>query len=138
MGVTKEVFDNKVKVFVYGTLKKGFPNHWLMKDINAKFIGENKSSLRKYSLFNYGHIPFLSYAHHPDETPFKILGEVYEVEYRHLASLDAFESGYTRDIIHLEDSSMAFVYLCRSRFKSNRIMPDNNKDYLEWTVRRSE
>lgn len=139
MRIPQEVKDNLVHVFVYGTLKRGFPNHWLMEDIGASFVKKNRSSLRKYSLRNWGHIPFLSYAKHPDETPFKIAGEVYEVKYSDLGRLDLFESGYTRETIHLEDSTTAFVYIHQSQNpRANRILSDNGSDTVEWHVRRPE
>ncbi|XP_017768517.1 PREDICTED: gamma-glutamylaminecyclotransferase C isoform X2 [Nicrophorus vespilloides] len=80
------------KVFVYGTLKRGEPNHECFskcKDGYHKFLCEAET-VEKYPLiigtrFN---IPFL--LHNPGKG-FNVMGEVYEVDERVLADLDELE-----------------------------------------------
>lgn len=83
---------NNMKIFVYGTLKKGQPNHEFLMDKEkgtAQFICQAKT-IEKYPLlvatsFN---LPFL--LNLPDVGN-RIVGEVYEVDSTMLSSLDEFE-----------------------------------------------
>jgi len=70
-------------VFVYGTLKKGFGNHYLLKD--AKFLGKARTE-KKYKMTANG-IPFVS----KKEAISHIIGEVYEVGDEILRKLDFLE-----------------------------------------------
>ncbi|XP_050296741.1 putative gamma-glutamylcyclotransferase CG2811 isoform X2 [Anthonomus grandis grandis] len=80
------------KVFVYGTLKKGEPNHqWFTKTAGAhhKFL-YNAQTIEQFPLIiaTQFNIPFLLHApgkgHH-------VQGEVYEVDNQVLADLDILE-----------------------------------------------
>lgn len=73
----------KFKVFVYGTLKKGFGNNYLLRD--SKFIGE-ATTVEKYALYISG-IPFVT----KDEKISHIQGEVFEVTKETLLKLDSLE-----------------------------------------------
>ncbi|KAL2088001.1 hypothetical protein ACEWY4_016829 [Coilia grayii] len=93
-------------VFVYGTLKRGQPNHSRMLDHTnggASFCGRG-STIDKYPLVIAGHgnIPFLlnipEQGHH-------IQGEVYFVDGQMLAFLDQFEcvpDMYQRTLVKLK------------------------------------
>ncbi len=70
-------------VFVYGTLKKGFGNHYLLE--NSKFIGRAKTK-EKYKMTANG-IPFVS----KSKAVSHIIGEVYEVDDETLEKLDFLE-----------------------------------------------
>lgn len=79
-------------VFVYGTLKKGQPNHdWLNKPENgySKFIA-NGSTTEKYPLIiaTRYNIPFLL---NSPGTGYNVLGEVYEIDEKMLSKLDELE-----------------------------------------------
>ncbi|XP_054257624.1 putative gamma-glutamylcyclotransferase CG2811, partial [Macrosteles quadrilineatus] len=88
------------KVFVYGTLKRGEPNHhWLTKPENgtAKFVGEGRTAV-KYPLViaSRYNIPFLLDV---PGTGNNIQGEVYEIDDKMLSNLDILEdypTYYTR------------------------------------------
>ena len=75
-------------VFTYGTLKKGFHNHYLLED--SKFIGEAVTK-NKYGLYPSvcGSFPFAL----KSKNDIEIIGEVYDVDNYTLARLDALE-GY--------------------------------------------
>ncbi|KAM3857024.1 gamma-glutamylaminecyclotransferase B-like [Diretmus argenteus] len=80
-------------IFVYGTLKKGQPNHYRMFD-QAKGKAEFLSSARtveRYPLVIAGkyNIPFLLNV--PGQGQ-RVRGEIYRVDERMLEFLDAFES----------------------------------------------
>ncbi|XP_044265086.1 putative gamma-glutamylcyclotransferase CG2811 isoform X1 [Tribolium madens] len=79
------------KVFVYGTLKRGEPNHnWFEKDSGYyKLISEAKT-VEKYPLIigTKYNIPFL--LHSPGNGT-NVRGEVYEVDDKVFANLDTLE-----------------------------------------------
>lgn len=114
-------------VFVYGTLKKGLSNSYVMK--NAKFIGLGITK-EEYQLYKL-RFPCLF------ETinGFQVRGEVYEVDDKLLAGLDYFEGVpdlyYRKEIeVFIEGIglSKAFVYF------SNEPIPQNQipiKEYYE-------
>jgi gamma-glutamylcyclotransferase (GGCT)/AIG2-like uncharacterized protein YtfP len=69
------------RVFVYGTLKRGFPNHGTLR--GAKFLGVDVVEGR---LHDFGFYPGL------DNTPgLAVHGEVFEVDAEILARLDRLE-----------------------------------------------
>ncbi|XP_077284226.1 putative gamma-glutamylcyclotransferase CG2811 isoform X2 [Arctopsyche grandis] len=90
------------RVFVYGTLKTGEPNHhWLTSKNNgySKFLG-NAHTIEKYPLIiaTKYNIPFLLYSPGNGDI---IKGEVYEVDEAMLANLDVLEDHpnyYIRDL----------------------------------------
>ena len=107
-------------VFVYGTLKKDFPNHQrYMKP--ARFIGTYQT-VEKYPLVLFGdrYVPGMlnspGQGHHVE-------GEVYEMDYECLAQIDFLEGlhetdGYRRQMIAVKsikrgksDRIQAHVYL---------------------------
>ena len=64
-----------VKVFVYGTLKRGGSNHDVMIRAGGKFLCEAKTAaLRKLIVT---HLPFLCDAHAPDG--YQVEGEIFEI-----------------------------------------------------------
>lgn len=95
-----------IKVFVYGTLKNGQPNHhWLTTPSNgyAKFLclGRTIEKLPLVIGTRYN-IPFLlnriNFGH-------RISGEIYEVDEQSFANLDILEDypkWYGRDIMEIE------------------------------------
>ena len=81
-------------VFVYGTLKKGYYNHYFLKD--SKFIDEAITK-EKYALY------FLKYPYVIKNAKIsQIYGEVYEVDDTTLIDLDFLEGHpnfYRRELI---------------------------------------
>jgi gamma-glutamylaminecyclotransferase len=72
------------KVFVYGTLKKGWGNNRLMVEGNAKFLGP-AVTMDSFKLYGMG-VPFMRPG--GDDV---VAGEVYEVDDATLARLDRLE-----------------------------------------------
>lgn len=74
------------KVFVYGSLKKGFHNHYFLE--NSKLLG--KGILKGATLYDMG----ISYpCMKIDKSDNVIYGEVYEVDFETLCAIDYLE-GY--------------------------------------------
>ncbi|XP_076284916.1 putative gamma-glutamylcyclotransferase CG2811 isoform X2 [Lasioglossum baleicum] len=79
------------RVFVYGTLKRGEPNHSLISEVNgySKFLGLGRTAV-PYPLViaTRYNIPFLlkkpGFGHH-------VIGEVYDVDTKMLSKLDELE-----------------------------------------------
>ncbi|XP_011407415.1 PREDICTED: gamma-glutamylaminecyclotransferase C-like [Amphimedon queenslandica] len=107
MASTAEVSSKKHRIFVYGTLKKGLRNHYLMKDKNngeAVFISEARLS-HPYPLIaemigdkmaeeigiNNQVVPFLLPKMPPDRPDNIVVGELYEVDSSMCAVLDKLE-----------------------------------------------
>uniref|UniRef100_A0A0L8GR56 Gamma-glutamylcyclotransferase family protein n=2 Tax=Octopus bimaculoides TaxID=37653 RepID=A0A0L8GR56_OCTBM len=104
------------RVFVYGTLKRGQPNHFLIENVTnglAKFIGDATTALR-YPLViaSQYNIPFL--------LPFEgkgnfISGEVYDVDGKMLTRLDELEQHpdvYKREKISVISNGNSFMSWC--------------------------
>jgi len=96
----------KVRVFVYGSLKKGFGNHpyHLSK---ANMIGEAET-LPQYSLFSLGSFPGVIKG-----GVTSVQGELYEVDREELRSLDQLEGHpgfYQREVIDTSEGE-AWIYL---------------------------
>lgn len=98
-------------VFVYGTLKKGFSNHWYLE--NSKYLGIGKT-IPKYQMYpskNY-FFPFLL----KSEPNNNIVGEIYEVDEKTLIDLNILEDFpkmYLRELIEikLENNEIIKAYI---------------------------
>lgn len=78
-----------MKVFVYGTLKRGHRNHYLLE--NSKFIGAGQTR-RLFRMFDCGFPVLRTYSDRPSPYNAKVRGEVYEVDEQTLRRLDQLES----------------------------------------------
>jgi len=74
-----------MKLFVYGTLRSGFNNHRVMKEIGATFVASAKTA-KKYALYARG-IPYVT----DKEEVSEIVGEIYSVTEQAMERLDRFE-----------------------------------------------
>lgn len=95
-------------VFVYGTLKRDFHNHRLLKDGKAKFLGEDRAPG-----VVYGPFPFAQPRSGWEMDDAWIKGEVYSVDDACLLRLDRLEghpNGYTRTRVTLESGRAADIY----------------------------
>jgi len=74
-----------IKVFTYGTLKKGYGNHFrLLRD--SRFVG-NAVTRGRYTMLDAGFPVLLS-----NPAGFPVMGEVYEVDRETTMRLDRLES----------------------------------------------
>ena len=104
-----------VKVFVYGTLKRGGSNHDVMVRAGGRFLCEAKTAELRKLIVTY--LPFLCDGHAPDG--YQVEGEIYEIpDARGLEIIDTLEgngSFYQRrldDFIELDSPNehTAWVY----------------------------
>ena len=113
---------NKHLVFVYGTLRSGYHNHFLVSNgasgtsKNIK-IGKGKTK-NKYALYEHG-IPYLV----EDEKTSKVTGELYMVDISTLQNLDLLEGHpkwYRRKLIKVlvgETEHLAWTYFNKKQGK---------------------
>lgn len=91
-----------MKLFVYGTLQRGFGNHRRLAD--AQFISSG-TSVKPYVLFNCGFPMAVPFTEAQDTHPLlPITGEVFEVTEKQLNSCDQLEGHprwYKRDTIQI-------------------------------------
>jgi gamma-glutamylcyclotransferase (GGCT)/AIG2-like uncharacterized protein YtfP len=76
-------------VFVYGSLRKGFGNHALLKEPSTKFIGP--ATIRAKLFTQHWGWPFIIFS---QSNKNHVVGEIYEVNYTTFQRLDALE-GYS-------------------------------------------
>ena len=104
------------RVFVYGTLKKGFHNAYLLQD--SEFFGD-AVTVPTYSMISVG-FPIIM----ADENGKQVSGEIYTVDDETLARLDQLEkegSAYDRKLIDVTSPlaggerppGKAFIYVGR-------------------------
>lgn len=95
-----------IKVFVYGSLRKGYGNHdRLMK--KAQFLREAETK-PEYTLVSLGAFPAMI------KGTTAIKGELYSVGLQTLAQLDILEGHpdfYKRTVIKLSDETDCFTYI---------------------------
>lgn len=93
------------RVFVYGSLKKGYINNYLLE--NQKFVGPVKTE-PGYTIYD-ANFPLLY-----QEGDESVEGEMYLVNEDCLYLLDKLENHpnlYRREIIRLDDGTEAFAYI---------------------------
>lgn len=93
------------RVFVYGSLKRGFRHHDQMA--GARFLGEARTA-RRYTLVVAGDYPALV-----DGGATAVAGELFAVDDPLLAALDAFEEVpelYVRAPLELEGGERVLAY----------------------------
>ncbi len=120
-----------MKIFVYGSLMRGFPNHHLIEEGNAQFLGVHESEEKLYMVgLRSGAYPYLiDEAVHPSCQPTTIKGEVYEVSYDLIQRLDAFEGHpyhYTRQTLIVHNGNrfqpvIAYTYMIINEFMKAEI-----------------
>ena len=98
-------------VFVYGSLKRGFGNHrvYLQDTKGTVFLGGHKTKQQVFLMESLGAFPAVC-----DKGFYKIEGELYKVTGHTLSRLDHLESNgrfYQRELIELEDGTIAWMYL---------------------------
>lgn len=109
------------KVFLYGTLKRGFRNHRRFEDILRNFLGDAVTA-KKYVIAYDGVLPYLI----PGNMAVK--GQLFQVEEQHIRDLDRLElgSGYSKklDMVRLIDrldTCQAFLYVAEEGWRADRV-----------------
>lgn len=86
--MANEAEGGKPRVFVYGSLKKGYGNHYLLTQGGAVYLGEQVIT-GEYRLIDFGWYPGL--VRLDGGEPVDVHGEVYEVSTETLAAMDLLE-----------------------------------------------
>jgi len=77
------------KIFVYGTLKRGFRNHFMMNSPSSVYLGTGRTAAAfPLVTFTDRHVPYLLDVPGVGK---QIEGELYLCDERHLQALDDFE-----------------------------------------------
>tara|TARA_R110002012_G_scaffold319064_1_gene538643 strand:- start:1981 stop:2565 length:585 start_codon:yes stop_codon:yes gene_type:complete len=111
-----------MKVFVYGTLKKGGKNHFFLK--KSKFV--RYETLKQHSIYDINHGFPLMFKTHDDA---KVYGEIYEIDSDTLIKIDSLESE-GRFYERVNDSKLDYEYyvtMDRDKFESNHYKLDRVK-----------
>jgi len=78
--------DESIRLFVYGTLKRGHIRHELLH--LASYLGQG-TTVQPYRLLDCGGYPGL--VEGSEEHAYRVVGEVYEIPASELSGLDAYE-----------------------------------------------
>ena len=100
--------SKRVRVFVYGSLMRGFYNHHLLDD--RDFVREAQTEAR-FELYSLGAFPAMV-----EGGATAIHGEVYEIDAATLGRLDRLEGHpnfYERKQILLSDGGLVWAYLLK-------------------------
>lgn len=98
------------RIFVYGTLKRGFHAHGLMQNAPAAFLREATTAPR-FQLYDIGAFPGLV---EDESLEGGVKGELFEVPEAALKDLDRYECVsrglFRRGEVELEDGSKSLAY----------------------------
>ena len=116
---------SRTQVFVYGTLRRGEQNHYLLEARKPLRVGRTEA---RFTLVSLGPYPAMIEG---GETA--VLGEVYDVDPLTLAALDELEDHptfYQRRPIRLDDGGEVLAYLLPpEQARGRRTIPSG--DWLE-------
>lgn len=96
------------KLFVYGSLKRGFGNHHFLEE--SKFVSKITTKISSFRMFSLGGFPGVSLQ--PNGR--KIIGELYEIDDNTLQRIDYLEGNgnfYNRRLIKLDNGDTAWMYI---------------------------
>lgn len=111
------------KVFVYGSLKKGFQNHSLLKE--SKFIGN--AEISGYKMYNLGYFPGIV----ESDAKNIVKGEIYKIDKNVETRLDYLEGIphlYRKEYINTE-FGVCIVYVYNRDVSMDEIINSG-----EWTI----
>jgi len=122
----------EIYIFIYGSLKKGFDNHDILKD--AKYISKAET-IRSFAMFEEtsGNYPYLLKEENKGYS--KIKGELYKI-YRKdiLKNIDSFEGApnyYKREKIKIKTKKE--VKVAETYFFTKNVIPSDQEPISEWT-----
>jgi len=100
-----------MRVFVYGTLKRGFGNNYFLS--NSEFISTG-FTIEKFVMFNVG-FPIVTYpTNKTDKFKGNITGELYEISDKDIIEIDDLEGHphwYKRIKTKISDGKLAWIYV---------------------------
>lgn len=100
-------------LFVYGTLKKGFPRHRVLQ--NARYIGIAKT-VPEYGMYAFRGFPALVDKNMAN-FPSYVFGELYEVDDQTIAEVDVIEGVdsnlFKRALVNLDSITMSNLPTCQ-------------------------
>jgi gamma-glutamylaminecyclotransferase len=135
---TSKTPSDKVRVFVYGSLKQGQGNHLLLERSDAKYLGRDTIT-GAFTMVSFGGFPAV--CHDSSVVGDKVVGEVYEVDQDTFLTLDALEGHprwYKREKYTTDNlKARAWIYLQpESVIKTHEPVPFNcwrmTNDEEEW------
>jgi gamma-glutamylaminecyclotransferase len=133
------VFNQRYMVFVYGSLKRGFGNHYFLRD--AKYCGNTETVDATFCMHSMGPFPAVTES---NDNGYHITGELYEVDADTMLDLDKLEGNgvfYTRKLVKvytLNGTVEAWMYLLAEKpeqesvFMSKFVYTDENLNTQEW------
>lgn len=129
-GGYKVISNKRIKIFVYGSLKRKCSNHKLLKD-HATFIGAAKT-IKKFAMYKakYGNFPRL--VETKSNSAKQVYGEIYEIyNPEFLTQLDQFEGlEYERIKIKVETATNE-IKTVETYVSPYGRLPDENVELLE-------
>ena len=115
-----EYWDKKKIMFVYGSLRKGFSNHYLMEEsVQNKNLGG--SFIRGYKLYSLRVIPTIKYSGNPQD---KVFVEKYSLIEPCFEKIDRMEqgAGYTPFEVVDNEGVKGIIYIYQGKVEEkNRI-----------------
>jgi len=123
----------EIYIFIYGSLKKGFDNHDILK--GAKYISKAKT-IRSFAMFEEtsGNYPYLLKEKNKGYP--KIKGELYKINRKDiLKKIDSFEGTpdyYKRERIKVKTKKKE-IKIAETYFFTNNTIPNDQEPIEEWT-----
>lgn len=103
-----------VRLFVYGSLRRGGSAHALLE--GARFLGAARTA-PGFELWDCGEYPGIGRG-----GPAQVVGELYEVPDAQMAELDEYEGPlYAREILELEGGGQAEAYVLTAAAEEIRV-----------------
>ena len=120
------------RVFVYGSLKRGFHNNRLLEE--SRFLGERITSNETWTMYSLGAFPGVIKSFHAGVCA-SISGDLYEVSDQTLTRLDMLESNgsfYKRELVplHGEDEPAWMYVLINPAFFMRDMRPIYEGDHI--------
>jgi gamma-glutamylaminecyclotransferase len=125
-----------MKLFVYGTLQRGYGNNRLLK--GADFIGVGLTD-KRFVLYNCGFPKAVPAEIAPQHKALFVRGEVWEINEDHLSWCDRLEghpNWYRRELqrIYMDDKGSPECYMYIMPYDQNSNLATNKHDwYYEWS-----
>ena len=119
------------KLLVYGTLKSDGALHSILK--TGKYLGEYITKSKGYAMSSAGgnSFPFVYYTNSATN-PYRIKGELYEVDIQTLGAAKQIELSAGYEFKELDDEIWGFLYPKQIGNYSNNIRVNEEEKYIEW------